>query len=145
MPDLKSEAATSDFASVPKMLGPINQGRIVSSVSASCTRKTSAASWRVGRRGGTLIRFAGPRLTAALPTINCPVAVAKEETEPGRRALLESNRNRLADYPATGPFCRIGPPRDMTVGAVSVLAEPFGDMPHHLRKLDDGHSHGHRR
>lgn len=78
-------------------------------------------------RGGTLIRFAGPRLAAA-PADNrlLPVLLRKGERELGG-ALSWIEPQPLADYPATGPFAGLPTPRDITVRR-QVLAEPSSDL-----------------
>lgn len=78
-------------------------------------------------RGGTLIRFAGPRLAAA-PADDplAPVKLRKGERELGG-ALSWMEPQPLADYPATGPFTGLPTPRDVTVSR-QVLAEPSADL-----------------
>jgi len=78
-------------------------------------------------RGGTLIRFAGPRLAAA-PAEDplAPVQLRKGERELGG-ALSWIEPQPLADYPATGPFAGLPTPRDVTVSR-QVLAEPSADL-----------------
>ncbi|MDP2734431.1 MAG: BatA domain-containing protein, partial [Hoeflea sp.] len=78
-------------------------------------------------RGGTLIRFAGPRLAAA-PAGDplAPVLLRKGERELGG-ALSWIEPQPLADYPTTGPFAGLPTPRDVTVSR-QVLAEPSADL-----------------
>lgn len=78
-------------------------------------------------RGGTLIRFAGPRLAAA-PADDplAPVQLRKGERELGG-ALSWSNPQPLADYPATGPFVGLPTPRDVIVRR-QVLAQPSSKL-----------------
>ncbi|AKH99382.1 N-terminal double-transmembrane domain-containing protein [Hoeflea sp. IMCC20628] len=77
--------------------------------------------------GGTLIRFAGPRLAAA-PADDplSPVLLRKGERELGG-ALSWIEPQSLADYPATSPFAGLPTPRDVTVSR-QVLAEPSADL-----------------
>lgn len=77
--------------------------------------------------GGTLIRFAGPRLAAA-PADDplAPVLLRKGERELGG-ALSWIEPQSLADYPATSPFAGLPTPRDVTVSR-QVLAEPSADL-----------------
>ena len=78
--------------------------------------------------GGTLIRFAGPRLAAAASDSQLlPVLLRKGERELGG-ALSWIEPQPLADYPATGPFSGLPTPRDVTVRR-QVLAEPSSDLP----------------
>ncbi|KGF67990.1 RNA-binding protein, partial [Hoeflea sp. BAL378] len=78
-------------------------------------------------RGGTLIRFAGPRLAAApADDLLTPVQLRKGERELGG-ALSWIEPQPLADYPATGPFAGLPSPRDVTVSR-QVLAEPSADL-----------------
>lgn len=83
------------------------------------------ASWI--EQGGTLIRFAGPRLAAAPagdPLL--PVLLRKGERELGG-ALSWMEPQPLADYPAASPFAGLPPPRDVKVSR-QVLAEPSADL-----------------
>ncbi|PWV97568.1 putative membrane protein (TIGR02226 family) [Hoeflea marina] len=78
-------------------------------------------------RGGTLVRFAGPRLAAAPaddPLV--PVQLRKGERELGG-ALSWVEPQPLADYPVTGPFAGLPSPQDVTVSR-QVLAEPSADL-----------------
>jgi hypothetical protein len=77
--------------------------------------------------GGTLIRFAGPRLAAAPaddPLV--PVTLRQGERALGG-ALSWSEPQPLADYPATGPFAGMARPTDILVKR-QVLAEPTADL-----------------
>ncbi|MEQ8482351.1 MAG: DUF4159 domain-containing protein [Hoeflea sp.] len=78
-------------------------------------------------RGGTLIRFAGPRLAAA-PADDplAPVLLRKGERELGG-ALSWVEPQPLADYPPGSPFAGLPTPRDVTVSR-QVLAEPSADL-----------------
>lgn len=78
-------------------------------------------------RGGTLIRFAGPRLAAA-PADDplAPVLLRKGERELGG-ALSWIEPQPLADYPPNSPFAGLPTPRDVTVSR-QVLAEPSAEL-----------------
>jgi len=78
-------------------------------------------------RGGTLIRFAGPRLAAA-PSDDplTPVMLRRGERELGG-AMSWIEPQPLAAYPPTGPFAGLPAPRDVTVSR-QVLAEPTSDL-----------------
>jgi hypothetical protein len=77
--------------------------------------------------GGTLIRFAGPRLAAA-PADDPLVPVTLRQ---GERALGGSlswaEPQPLADFPSFGPFAGMAKPTDVTVKR-QVLAEPTPDL-----------------
>ncbi|WP_029618681.1 DUF4159 domain-containing protein [Pseudorhizobium marinum] len=78
-------------------------------------------------RGGTLIRFAGPRLAAAPaddPLV--PVILRQGERALGG-AMSWSEPQALADFPATGPFAGLPRAGDITVNR-QVLAEPTPDL-----------------
>jgi hypothetical protein len=77
--------------------------------------------------GGTLIRFAGPRLAAAPaddPLV--PVTLRQGERALGG-ALSWSEPQPLADYPALSPFAGMPRPQDILVKR-QVLAEPTADL-----------------
>ena len=77
--------------------------------------------------GGTLIRFAGPRLAGS--TGEDPLVPVKLRA--GERALggtmSWSQPQKLADFPADSPFAGIARPADVTVSR-QVLAEPSPDL-----------------
>ncbi|OJF99006.1 RNA-binding protein [Rhizobium sp. 58] len=77
--------------------------------------------------GGTLIRFAGPRLAAA-PSDDplVPVTLRQGERALGG-ALSWSEPQALADYPALSPFAGMARPQDILVKR-QVLAEPTADL-----------------
>ncbi|MBU1315055.1 MAG: DUF4159 domain-containing protein [Alphaproteobacteria bacterium] len=78
-------------------------------------------------RGGTLIRFAGPRLAAAPaddPLV--PVILRQGERALGG-AMSWSEPQALADFPATGPFAGLPRAGDISVNR-QVLAEPTPDL-----------------
>jgi hypothetical protein len=77
--------------------------------------------------GGTLIRFAGPRLAAAPaddPLV--PVTLRQGERALGG-ALSWAEPQPLADFPNFGPFAGMPKPTDVTVKR-QVLAEPTPDL-----------------
>ncbi len=77
--------------------------------------------------GGTLIRFAGPRLAAAPaddPLV--PVILRQGERALGG-ALSWAEPQPLADFPATGPFAGMARPEGILVKR-QVLAEPTPDL-----------------
>ena len=76
--------------------------------------------------GGTLVRFAGPRLAAAEGDILTPVTLRRGERELGG-ALSWDEPQPLADYPQNSPFAGLPVPRDVTVNR-QVLAEPSADL-----------------
>ena len=78
-------------------------------------------------RGGTLIRFAGPRLAAAPaddPLV--PVILRQGERALGG-AMSWSEPQPLADFPSFGPFAGMPRATDLTVTR-QVLAEPTPDL-----------------
>lgn len=77
--------------------------------------------------GGTLIRFAGPRLAAAPdddPLL--PVRLRHGERDLGG-TLSWSEPQKVAAFPSNGPFAGMTPPHDVTVTR-QVLAEPSPDL-----------------
>ena len=78
-------------------------------------------------KGGTLVRFAGPRLAAA-PTDDPLIPVRLRE---GERALGGSmswaEPQPLDTYPATSPFAGLPKPAGVTISR-QVLAEPSSDL-----------------
>lgn len=120
--------ATGDemSASVPKLLEQ-SPAVIVLSDIGTLPEDVSASLNEWVERGGTLIRFAGPRLAAAsVDDRLLPVLLRKGERELGG-ALSWLEPQPLADYPATGPFAGLPTPRDISVRR-QVLAEPSSDL-----------------
>ncbi len=77
--------------------------------------------------GGTLVRFAGPRLAAAEPDPDLlPVRLRTGERALGG-TLSWTEPQAIADYPAGSPFADLTPPDDVTVSR-QVLAEPTADI-----------------
>lgn len=78
------------------------------------------------KRGGVLIRFAGPRLVEGADDL-LPVRL-----RPGSRVLGGSlsweKPQELAPFSATGPFAGLEPPRDIAVTR-QILAEPDATLP----------------
>jgi hypothetical protein len=95
-------------------------------------------------RGGTLIRFAGPRLAAA-PADDplAPVLLRKGERELGG-ALSWIEPQPLADYPPNSPFAGLPTPRDVTVSTPGSGRTLRGTRSTHLgkscRRNPAGHS-----
>jgi hypothetical protein len=73
------------------------------------------------QEGGTLIRFAGPRL-AESPDPLLPVRLRAGERQLGGALSWEQPQN-LASFPDTSPFAGLAPSPEVTVNA-QVLAEP---------------------
>ncbi|WP_404934647.1 DUF4159 domain-containing protein [Nitratireductor sp. L15S-10] len=77
--------------------------------------------------GGTLVRFAGPRLAAADNDEDLlPVRLRLGERSLGG-ALSWTEPQPVAEFPGNGPFSDLAPPRDVTVNR-QVLAEPSPDI-----------------
>ena len=77
--------------------------------------------------GGTLIRFAGPRTAAAEHDEDLmPVRLRSGERSLGG-ALSWSEPQPVTEFPASGPFSDLSPPREVTVSR-QVLAEPSADI-----------------
>lgn len=113
-------------ASIPKLLAQ-SPAVVVMSDIGTVPEDVSASLNEWVERGGTLIRFAGPRLAAAPASDQLlPVQLRKGERELGG-ALSWIEPQPLADYPATGPFAGLPTPRDITIRR-QVLAEPSSDL-----------------
>ncbi|WP_434064158.1 DUF4159 domain-containing protein [Pararhizobium gei] len=107
------------LAQKPSMLIMADIGRLPDETYAPLTR------WI--ENGGTLIRFAGPRLAAAPaddPLV--PVTLRQGERALGG-ALSWSEPQPLADYPALSPFAGMPRPEGILVKR-QVLAEPTADL-----------------
>ncbi|MFT2212240.1 DUF4159 domain-containing protein [Rhizobium giardinii] len=107
------------LAQKPSMLIMADIGRLPDETYAPVTK------WI--ENGGTLIRFAGPRLAAAPaddPLV--PVTLRQGERALGG-ALSWSEPQPLADYPALSPFAGMPRPQDILVKR-QVLAEPTADL-----------------
>lgn len=78
-------------------------------------------------KGGTLVRFAGPRMAAASESDPLlPVTLRHGERELGG-TLSWSEPQSVAAFPSTGPFAGMEAPHDVTVKR-QVLAEPSPDL-----------------
>jgi hypothetical protein len=79
------------------------------------------------RNGGTLVRFAGSRLAAAENDEELlPVRLRLGERSLGG-ALSWTTLQPVSDFPSTGPFADLAPPREVTVTR-QILAEPTPDI-----------------
>jgi hypothetical protein len=92
------------------------------------------------REGGTLVRFAGPRLAAADPIEDDPLLPVRVRS--GERALggtlSWSEPQPVAAFPERGPFAGLPQPQDVSVRR-QVLAEPDIDTPERTwASLSDG-------
>ncbi|CZT35796.1 DUF4159 domain-containing protein [Rhizobium sp. 9140] len=88
---------------------------------------TTPAMTRWIQNGGTLVRFAGPRLAAA-PADDPLVPVRLRQGERALGGTLSwSEPQPLAPYPATSPFAGMPRPEGITVNR-QVLAEPTADL-----------------
>ncbi|CDX15993.1 conserved membrane hypothetical protein [Mesorhizobium sp. ORS 3324] len=77
--------------------------------------------------GGTLVRFAGPRLAAAGNDDDLlPVRLRSGERALGG-ALSWTTPQAVTEFPKTGPFADLAPPSEVTVSR-QVLAEPTPDI-----------------
>ncbi|HTO32716.1 MAG TPA: DUF4159 domain-containing protein [Pararhizobium sp.] len=107
------------LAQKPSMLIMADIGRL--------PEKTYAPITKWIENGGTLVRFAGPRLAAAPaddPLV--PVTLRQGERALGG-ALSWSEPQPLADYPALSPFAGMPRPEGILVKR-QVLAEPTADL-----------------
>ncbi|MCR4265733.1 DUF4159 domain-containing protein [Nitratireductor sp. ZSWI3] len=87
--------------------------------------RRSIIDWVNG--GGTLVRFAGPRLAAAENDEDLlPVRLRLGERSLGG-ALSWTEPQSVADFPNNGPFSDLAPPREVVVNR-QVLAEPSPDI-----------------
>jgi hypothetical protein len=78
-------------------------------------------------QGGTLVRFAGPRLAATqAPDDLLPVRLRAGDRTLGG-ALSWTEPQPLAEFPPNSPFANLAPPRDVTVNR-QVLAEPGPEL-----------------
>ncbi|PSJ60621.1 DUF4159 domain-containing protein [Kumtagia ephedrae] len=79
------------------------------------------------RNGGTLVRFAGSKLAAAEPDTDLlPVRLRTGERALGG-TLSWTEPQRVAEFPANGPFSDLSPPNEVTVMR-QILAEPTPDI-----------------
>ncbi|MFB9952276.1 DUF4159 domain-containing protein [Rhizobium puerariae] len=118
---------TADLAvSIPQILEG-NPSAIIMADIGRLPAETYAPLQQWISRGGTLIRFAGPRLAAAPaddPLV--PVVLRQGERALGG-AMSWSEPQPLADFPGFGPFAGMPRAADITVTR-QVLAEPTPDL-----------------
>lgn len=118
---------TADLAvSIPQILEN-NPSAIIMADVGRLPAETYEPLERWIARGGTLIRFAGPRLAAAPaddPLV--PVRLRQGERALGG-AMSWSEPQSLADFPTFGPFAGMPRATDITVTR-QVLAEPTPDL-----------------
>lgn len=120
--DLARPASPDLATAIPDLL----KGNVSALVLADVGRLPPEAVAPLGRwiaNGGTLIRFAGPRLAAA-PADDplLPVALRQGERRLGG-ALSWAEPQPLAEFPATGPFAGMATASDVRIKR-QVLAEP---------------------
>ena len=106
---------------------------LLADVSLSDTEQTTVARWVEG--GGTLLRFAGPRLAEA-PDPLLPVTLVAGDRQLGG-ALSWSEPAALAPFPPASPFAGLAVPDDVRVSR-QVLAEPAGLADRVWASLADG-------
>ena len=104
----------------------------------SSDSRTKLEDWV--KKGGALIRFAGPRLAVSEPVVDDPLLPVVLRT--GERALdgvlSWSEPQPIAAFPDTGPFAGLPAPRDVTVRR-QVLADPSLSKPERTwASLTDG-------
>lgn len=121
------EPDVADLAvSIPEILGQ-NPSAIILADIGRLPANTYEPLQRWIAGGGTLIRFAGPRLAAAPvgdPLV--PVILRQGEREFGG-ALSWAEPQPLAEFPAAGPFAGMATPDNVLVKR-QVLAEPTPDL-----------------
>ena len=120
-------AESSDLAkAIPELIAHRPAVIIMADIGTLPEAETQALDEWV-RKGGTLVRFAGPRLAANAgddPLV--PVRLRQGERELGG-ALSWAEPQPLAAYPATSPFAGLPVPAGVTVRR-QVLAEPSADL-----------------
>ena len=121
------EPTTADLStSIPQVLA-LNPSAIIMADIGRLPAGTYDPIMEWISRGGTLIRFAGPRLAAAPaddPLV--PVMLRQGERTLGG-ALSWSEPQPLADFPDFGPFAGMPRASDITISR-QVLAEPSPDL-----------------
>jgi hypothetical protein len=135
--DLRSPRAADLAGSIDELLAPDLSVLILTDVGAlSAEIQGKLDAWI--RRGGVLVRFAGPRLAAARagdPLL--PVQLRQGERTLGG-ALTWGEPRRLGPFAAAGPFADMTPPDDVRVSR-QILAEPAPDLAARTwASLDDG-------
>ncbi len=124
--DLIEPNAPDLATSIPDLLSQ-NPSVIVMADIGRLPQETYEPLQRWINNGGTLIRFAGPRLAAAPaddPLV--PVTLRQGERSLGG-ALSWAEPQQLAEFPNFGPFAGMPRPTDVTIKR-QVLAEPTPDL-----------------
>ncbi|WP_160008229.1 DUF4159 domain-containing protein [Rhizobium sp. 18055] len=124
--DLIEPNAPDLATSIPDLLAQ-NPSVIVMADIGRLPQETYEPLQRWINNGGTLIRFAGPRLAAAPaddPLV--PVTLRQGERSLGG-ALSWAEPQQLAEFPNFGPFAGMPRPTDVTIKR-QVLAEPTPDL-----------------
>ncbi|MGV3550057.1 DUF4159 domain-containing protein [Rhizobium sp.] len=122
-----SEAEGRDLAtSIPKMTETAPSMIVMADIGrVPPAAETALETWV--RNGGTLVRFAGPRLaTAATDDPLIPVRLREGERALGGSMSWASPQS-LDNYPATSPFRGLTPPAGVLVNR-QVLAEPSEEL-----------------
>lgn len=118
---------SADLAkSIPELLTG-NPSVIIMADVGRLPQETYAPLQKWIQNGGTLVRFAGPRLAAAPaddPLV--PVTLRQGERTFGG-ALSWAEPQPLSDFPAFGPFAGMPKPKDVLIKR-QVLAEPTPDL-----------------
>lgn len=112
---------TAVLEAVPSVIILADIGRIDERAESQLTEWLNA--------GGTLIRFAGPRLAASVTPSQdplLPVILRQGERSLGG-ALSWSEPQKLVAFPEQSPFAGLALPRDVTVSR-QVLAQPSADI-----------------
>ena len=121
------EPASADLAeAIPQILEQRPAMIVLADVGAlPPSARERLTEWLEG--GGTLVRFAGPRLAAADNDEELlPVRLRLGERALGG-ALSWTEPQPVSDFPPAGPFAGIDPPMEVTVSR-QVLAEPSADI-----------------
>lgn len=121
------EPASADLAeAIPQILDRKPAMIVLADVGAlPDSAREKLVEWLEG--GGTLVRFAGPRLAAAGNDDELlPVRLRLGERAMGG-ALSWTEPQAVAEFPPTGPFADLPPPAEVTVSR-QVLAEPTADI-----------------
>ncbi|MCO6393364.1 DUF4159 domain-containing protein [Aliihoeflea aestuarii] len=121
------EPASADLASaIPQLLEQHPAMIVMADVgNLPAPAHDALVEWVEG--GGTLVRFAGPRLAASEPDEDLlPVRLRTGERALGG-TLSWTEPQAIAEYPEGSPFADLTPPTDVTVSR-QVLAEPAADI-----------------
>jgi hypothetical protein len=121
------EVATSDLAeAIPQLLEQRPAMIVMADVGTlPDTARVALIDWL--NEGGTLVRFAGSRLAAAGNDEDLlPVRLRLGERSLGG-SLSWTEPQPVAEFPPTGPFSDLSPPREVSVTR-QVLAEPTADL-----------------